>query len=133
MTATTKKEMSTTKVVTNHYHSGLEFNEKAIEFMSQKGLDWDNARDGEDLSLRTNPVLVECVEVLGDTAHDEYQNIVIKEIPVDYDWEMTYHDDFYYESVDLVVKKSVLDKFVQSGDTEGLVAYLRGARYSVNE
>lgn len=68
------------KVVINICYGGFGLSKKALEWLKTNGLDM-NLYDRYDDSLRSNPLLVKCVEELGKKANGEFAKLRVVEIP----------------------------------------------------
>lgn len=76
------------KVVINKCYGGFSVSEAVYSYM---GLEWDGY--GYALNKdRTNPELVEAVEMLGGKANGEHAKLKVVEIPDDAEWEIDEYD-----------------------------------------
>ena len=76
------------KIVINKCYGGYSLSESAYK---ELGLKWDNYGckfEGD----RTNPLLVACVEKLGDAASGKYAKLSVVEVPDDVAWEIADYD-----------------------------------------
>lgn len=62
------------KIVINTCYGGFGLSDKAIKWLEDRGVD-----DTYELS-RHDPLLVECVETLGEKANNSYSRLAIREI-----------------------------------------------------
>ena len=76
------------KIVINKCYGGFGLSQKAIDWFKTKGAE-DTDSFYED---RSNPLLVECVEVLGPDSHTDYSKLRVVEIPDDVEWEIKDYD-----------------------------------------
>lgn len=75
------------KIVINACYGGFGLSDKAIAWLKKKGITahyYDIARD--------NPLLVECIEALGDDADGTYAELRIVDIPDGVDYEIEEYD-----------------------------------------
>jgi hypothetical protein len=100
------------KIVINKCFGGFGLSKKAVEYMAEKGSEQarveleyiipseDNSNDiylgySEKFDHeydRTDPILVEAVEVLKEEANTAYSNLKVIEIPEGVEWELSDHD-----------------------------------------
>jgi len=97
--------MDVIKIAINRDYGSFDLSDEAYSFVAKhKG--WQHACDDYDHSYwidgqgvyiyaadldRNDPVLIQCVETLGDHANGYYSDIKIVEVPNDVDW---YIDDY---------------------------------------
>ena len=79
------------KVVINAYYGGFGLSEDAEMYLICHGVSREEIYHDDD-SFRANPILVECVEVLGDKANDSVSNLRVVEIPDGVDWYIEDYD-----------------------------------------
>jgi hypothetical protein len=99
------------KIVINKCFGGFSVSKKAVEFMAEKGSEQAKAEleyiipseDNSDCYYgysekfnheydRTDPILVEAVEVLKDKANGRFAKLKVIEIPEGVEWEITDND-----------------------------------------
>ena len=66
------------KVVINDCYGGFDLSKEAINWLKNKGLSEEEI-DSLD-KCRHHPLLIECVEELGEKANGMFANLVVKEI-----------------------------------------------------
>lgn len=71
------------RIVVNRQHGAFSLSESAIEWLQERGADWTN-----DDPARDDPLLVECVEALGEEASGSFADLQIVEIPEGVDWQI---------------------------------------------
>ena len=96
-----------TKVVYNKSYGGFSLSEKAEKWLEDRGI-FLRIKDGyfEEMNHidRHNPILVECVETLGDEANGKFASLAITEVK----------DKYYIEEYDgkeTVVTPDVVEKW----------------------
>ena len=97
------------KIVINKSFGGFGLSKKAVEYMANLGssqaiAELESMEDNSnDIYLgysekfdheynRTDPILVEAVEVLKEEANTVYSNLKVIEIPEGIEWELSDHD-----------------------------------------
>jgi hypothetical protein len=74
-----------TKIVLNVCYGGFSLSEKAVNWLKDKGMRFrEYDRDGRDVS-RSDPLLIQCVEELGDDVNGSHARLKIKTIPDTWD------------------------------------------------
>jgi hypothetical protein len=76
------------KVVVNRCFGGYGLSEKAYEFL---GIKWDGFGFEFD-NDRSNPLLVSCVEHLGEEADGDCASLDVVEVPDDIEWYIDEYD-----------------------------------------
>ena len=76
------------KIVINRCYGGYSLSKEAYEYL---GLKWDGYGYAYD-NDRTNPRLVECIEMLGNAANGRFAELEIVDIPDDIEWTIEYYD-----------------------------------------
>lgn len=82
------------KIVINKRYGGYSLSNKAVTWLQERGMKEASKYHGlysDDIS-RDNPLLVECVETLGDEANGECATLAIIEIPEDVNWHIEDYD-----------------------------------------
>ena len=97
--------MDVIKIAINRDYGSFDLSDGAYSFIA-KHKNWQHACDDYDHSYwidergvyiyasdlaRNDPVLIQCIETLGDHANGPYSDIKIVEVPNDVDW---YVDDY---------------------------------------
>lgn len=81
------------KVVINNCFGGFGLSDEAEAWLYKRGLDVnDFGTFTNENKLRTQPLLVECVETLGKDVNTSYSELKIIEIPDDVDWGISEYD-----------------------------------------
>ena len=85
------KNVDKQKVVINRDFGGFGLSQAAVDWMLQNGYtgDTDNISDSID---RDHPLLVACVEALGDNADGDCADLGIVEVPIGSDWQLDEYD-----------------------------------------
>lgn len=79
------------KVVINKCFGGFGLSDKAVDWLTAKGVDDAGAYTFDD--DRSNPLLVECVETLGDAeASGTCAKLKVVEVPDDVQWDISEYD-----------------------------------------
>ena len=85
------------KVVINRCYGGFSVSKKAAEYMAAKG----NKEAENDLTResfysyayeRTDPLLIEAIETLGEEANGDCAELVIVDVPDDVEWYIDEYD-----------------------------------------
>ena len=83
------------EVVLNKCYGGFCLSKEAYEYL---GLEWDGY--GFYRGDRTDPKLIECVNVLGDRANGRYAKLAIVDVPDDIDIEECLSSYDGYETIE---------------------------------
>ena len=79
------------KIVINKCFGGFSLSDKAVDWLTDHGVDDAEAYTFDD--DRSNPLLVECVETLGATeASGTFAKLKVVEVPDDVQWEISEYD-----------------------------------------
>lgn len=96
----------TYKVVYNACFGGFDLSKKAVDWLKERGVTLSEYDFDWNHRLRSHPLLVECVETLGEDVNVGYTKLTIAEVPVgegyyihEYDGneEVITKDDFVYQ------------------------------------
>jgi len=91
--------METKKIIVNACFGGFGLSKAAFKAFTQaKGITQMKKDDVLWILDRSDPILVDIVERMGDAANGEYSKLVIIEIPADVDWQIGEYDG--YEQVE---------------------------------
>ena len=113
-----------TKIVLNYRYGGFGLSVEAENWLAERGVE-DPYRFYAH-NERINPLLVECVEELGTAADGSYAHLSIEEFDEEfYDYTISEYDGV--ESLNLIpkIRRSQLGKFMEVGDLDGLMNYLK--------
>lgn len=87
------------KIVINTCHGGYGLSKEAVEYLAKKGVPEAIIELEKDRFYgyildddRSNPLLVEVVEKLGDSASGDLSSLEVIEIPDDVEWQIEEYD-----------------------------------------
>ena len=84
------------KLVINKDYGCFNLSETAKNYLIKKGLSEEDIRNLDKEENRTNPLLVECVDLYGEEADGFLSSLKILEIPDDVDYKILNYDGIEY-------------------------------------
>ena len=76
------------KIVINKCYGGFGLSDKALEWLKERGVEAERSY----LVDRLHPLVIDCVEALGEEANGPHAKLRIVEFPDDIEWEIEEYD-----------------------------------------
>lgn len=112
------------KVIVNNCFGGYSVSEEAIDLYRQlSGTTDPISRYAE--WLRTDPIMIDVVEKLGQRANGRAAELVTIEVPDGYDYRINDYDGL--ESIYLTIREDHLRELIRKGNEDDIVEYVMNA------